>query len=192
MNRKLKDRIAELVREDVSLVPYNPDWPALFTREAEFLRSKLPSSILRRIEHFGSTAVPSLSSKPIIDLLIEVTSLSETKRQIAPILESLGYEYFWRLDCNPPYAWFIKRNEHRVRTHHLHFVEKDSVLWERLLFRDFLREFPEEARRYEELKIALVEQHPTDRIRYTEEKSDFVRTVTERAKHYYAAKTSDI
>ena len=85
----------------------------------------------------------------------------------------------------PAYAWFIKRDEKGKRTHHLHMVEADSKLWERLYFRDYLREFLEEARRYADLKQFLAQKFPNDRVAYTEGKSALVEALTETAKHYY-------
>lgn len=189
MDDKLKKRIEELVREEVAIVPYNPVWPKMFEDEAAFLRRALPLNLIKRIEHFGSTAVAGLSAKPIIDILVEVTSLEETKKQIVPILEAEGYEYFWRPafgDDQPPfYAWFIKRNSEGQRTHHIHMVEADSELWDRIYFRDYLRQFPSEAKHYDELKRSLSEKYPNDRVKYTEEKSGFILSVTKRAKEYY-------
>lgn len=80
MNKSLKQRIEELVREEIAIVPYNSEWPSLFEKEVTFLRSKLPENIVKRIEHFGSTAIPRLSAKPIIDILVEVSSLDKTKK----------------------------------------------------------------------------------------------------------------
>jgi len=187
MKKSLEQRIQEAIREEISIVPYNPEWSNLFEKEAEFLRYRLPESVIIKIEHFGSTAVPNLSAKPIIDILIEVSSLEETVGQIVPILESEGYDYFWRTDVSPTYAWFIKRNAEGKRTYHLHMVEADSKLWERLYFRDYLREFPDEAERYAELKHFLSERYPNDRIAYTEGKTEFVAALTETAKRYYSS-----
>jgi GrpB-like predicted nucleotidyltransferase (UPF0157 family) len=188
MDEKLKQRIDNAIREEISIVPYRDEWPSLFQQEASFLRSHLPSSIVGRIEHFGSTAVAGLAAKPIVDLLVEVSSLKRTKEEIVPLLQSLGYDYFWRLDCTPPYAWFIKRDERGIRTHHLHMVEAASVLWERLCFRDYLREFPAEAKQYQDLKLALAEKYPRDRVAYTNGKTKFIEAVTEKAKDYYGGK----
>lgn len=188
MNSSLKQRIEELIREEISIVPYDPEWPSLFEKEAAFLRDKLPKTIVKRIEHFGSTAVPGLSAKPIIDILVEVSSLDEAKKQIVPIMESEGYEYFWRptIGNQPPYyAWFIKRNSDGKRTHHIHMVEADSELWDRLYFRDYLREFSNEAKRYDELKKSLSEKFPNDRVEYTEKKTEFIVSITKKAKEYY-------
>lgn len=183
--KSLEQHIEEAIREEVLIVSYDTAWPTLFEKEAEFLRRKLPASVVTGIKHFGSTAVPGLAAKPIIDMLVEITSLEETKKQIVPLLEAAGYDYFWRTDVSPAYAWFIKRDSKGSRTHHIHMVEADSKLWERLYFRDYLREFPEEAKRYEDLKRYLSEQYPNDRLAYTEGKTDFVVAVTEKAKRYY-------
>jgi len=185
MEKSLQQRIDEAVRESISIVPYDPRWPALFEAEADYLRRTLPQRLVRRIEHFGSTAVPALAAKPIIDILIEATSLEETQEHIVPILTSQGYEYFWRTDVQPPYAWFIKRDHQHRRTHHLHFVEADSVLWERLLFRDYLRQFPDEARRYAELKGSLAEAFPNDRVAYAQGKTEYIAAITEKARQFF-------
>ena len=187
LGKTLEERIAEAVREEISIFAYNPEWPRLFELEAEYLRRLLPENSFTRIEHFGSTAIPGLAAKPIVDILAEVRSLDETRSVIAPLMESDGYDYFWRTDTSPPYAWFIKRNTEGKRTHHIHMVESDSKLWERLYFRDYLKEFPEEARHYEELKMLLAEKHPNDRVAYTEAKTRFITAVTEKAIHYYNA-----
>ena len=189
MMETLKEKIARVVREEVAVVPYDPRWPAMFEQERRHLRSALPRDLVRRIEHFGSTAVPGLSAKPIVDILVEVTSLDETRIRIAPILEAQGYEYFWRAsrgeDTPPFYAWFIKRDSQGNRTHHIHMVEAGFEHWERLLFRDYLIEHPEVAREYSLLKERLSDAHRRDRVAYTEAKETFVRTITERAKEYY-------
>ena len=185
LKKSLEERIGEAIREEISIVPYDPEWLNLFKDEAEFLRDKLPKSLIIRIEHFGSTAVPGLAAKSVIDILVEVSSSEETRTQIVPLLESEGYDYFWRTDSSPAYAWFIKRDSEGKRTHHIHMVEADSGLWDRLYFRDYLKEFPREAHRYAKLKQSLSEQYPHDRVAYTEGKAEFIASVTERAKRYY-------
>ena len=187
MKKSLEQRIEEAIREQIAIVPYNPAWPKLFESEANHLRQTLPRSLVNRIEHFGSTAVPGLAAKPVVDMLIEVSSLEETQKQIVPLLEAKGYDYFWRLDSEPPYAWFIKRNAQGARTHHLHMVEADSKLWERLYFRDYLRQFSDEAQRYAELKISLAEKYPNDRVAYTKGKAEYIVALTEKAKRYFNA-----
>ena len=187
----LQQRIQRVVREDVVIAPYDPEWPELFRQEKKHLLSQLPNDLIRRIEHFGSTAVPGLSAKPIVDILVEVTDLEATRVRIAPVLESQGYDYFWRPthgDDGPPfYAWFIKRDpQSGVRTHHIHMVAEDFVEhWDRLFFRDYLIEHPEVAEEYGRLKTRLASASQQDRVAYTRGKTEFVLKVTQQAKQYY-------
>ena len=187
----LEQRIRRAVQEDVAIVPYDPRWPDLFRREKEHLLSCLPAELIRRVEHFGSTAVPGLAAKPVVDLLVEVADLQATRTRIAPLLESQGYDYFWRPthgDDGPPfYAWFIKRDpDTGTRTHHIHMVEAGFIgHWDRLLFRDYLIEHLQVAREYEDLKLRLASAHLNDRVAYTKGKTEFIVRVTEQAKRFY-------
>jgi GrpB-like predicted nucleotidyltransferase (UPF0157 family) len=178
----LEARVRRLIQEHVEIVPYDPAWPEQFRREKAHLLSCLPQDVVGRIEHFGSTAVPGLAAKPIIDLLVEVTDLEVTKVRIVPVLESQGYEYLWRPthgDDGPPfYAWFIKRHpETGVRTHHIHMVERHFEHWQRLLFRDYLVQHPDVAREYEALKFRLASAYQNDRVAYTHGKTAFINKV---------------
>jgi GrpB-like predicted nucleotidyltransferase (UPF0157 family) len=186
--KSLQERVQQAVREDVGIAPYDPRWPSLFRREAEHLRSCIPAGLIRRIEHFGSTAVPGLAAKPIVDMLVQVTSLRAARTEIAPILETQGYDYFWRPsfgDNIPPwYAFFIRRNHRGIRTHHIHMVTGRRTFqahWARLLFRDYLIAHPQTARAYERLKIELATAHPNDRVAYTKGKTAFIQRITARA-----------
>ena len=186
MAEALDERIHRVLQEDVAIVPYDLGWPELFLEEKEHLLTCLPHELIGRIEHFGSTAVPGLAAKPIVDMLVEVTSLEEARRRIVPILESQGYDYFWRPtwgDDTPPfYAWFIKRDSSGKRTHHIHMVESHFEHWERLLFRDHLIVHPEVAGEYRRLKMRLAAEYPNDRVAYTKGKTDFIMSVMEMVK----------
>jgi len=182
----LEAKIKRVLEEAVAIVPYNPAWPQLFEEEKRHLLHSLPRDLISRIEHFGSTAIPNLAAKPIIDMLVEVTSLEETKEKIVPLLEAQGYDYFWRAthgeDGPPFYAWFIKRDSNGNRTHHIHMLESDFEHWDRLLFRDYLIEHPATAKEYELLKLRLSRDYRDDRVAYTNGKTEFVGRVTEAAK----------
>ena len=186
----LNKRIQRATHEDVAVVSSDPAWPELFRREKEHLLACLPAELIRRVEHFGSTAVPNLAAKPIVDILIEVRSLAETRRRIVPILQGQGYDYFWRPttgdDVPPFYAWFIKRDAAGKRTHHLHMIEHDFEHWDRLLFRDYLIAHPHVAAEYQALKLHLAAAFPNDRVAYTRGKTEFVVRVTEDAKKFYS------
>ena len=187
--KTLQERVQRAVREDVGISPYDSRWPNLFRREAEHLCLCVPAALIRRIEHFGSTAVPGLAAKPIVDMLVQVTSLRAARTEIAPILKAQGYDYFWRPsfgdDIPPWYAFFIKRDDRGVRTHHIHMVTGRRTFqehWERLLFRDYLIAHPQTARAYERLKCDLVTAHPNDRVAYTKGKTAFIQRITAQAK----------
>jgi L-amino acid N-acyltransferase YncA/GrpB-like predicted nucleotidyltransferase (UPF0157 family) len=189
-----EEHIHRVVQEEVDLVPYNPRWPGMFEEEKKHLLACLPQEIVKRIEHFGSTAIPGITAKPIIDILVEVSSLEETKKIIVPVLTAQGYEYFWRPthgdDGLPYYAWFIQRDALGNRTYHIHMVERGFEHWERLLFRDYLIEHPSVRNEYQQLKIQLAEKYSKDRIAYTAAKTDFIVTTTTAAKEYNLLKKS--
>ncbi|MEI2762553.1 GrpB family protein [Methanothrix soehngenii] len=83
MTETLEDRVRRAVQEDIAIEPYSPEWPRLFLEEKEHLLTCLPSELIGRIEHFGSTAVPGLAAKPIIDMLVEVASLRDPAQDCA-------------------------------------------------------------------------------------------------------------
>lgn len=188
MNQDLEARVAAAVREPVDMAEYDPAWPRLFEEEKARLAERFPPPLIGRIAHFGSTAVPGLAAKPVIDMLAETACSAQARRVIAPALEKAGYDYFWRPafdGSNEHYAWFIRRGADGRRTHHIHVVEASSSLWERLYFRDYLRVFPETAREYEHLKRRLAAKYRADRVAYTEGKTAFIVETTQRAKAYF-------
>lgn len=191
MSERLAQQIQRLVSEEIAISAYDPAWPLAFRREKEHLLTCLPPSLIRRIEHFGSTAVPGLAAKPVIDMLVEVTDLTLVRVQVVPILQAQGYEYVWRPtagDAEPPfYAWFIKRDlQTGQRTHHIHMVEADfKQHWDRLLFRDFLIDHPATAQAYAALKRQLAAAAPHDRVAYAGGKTRFIERVTQEARRAY-------
>lgn len=181
----LEEKIARVLKDEVHLSDYDPQWATLFEEEKAFLEQTIPELLSGRIEHFGSTAVPGLTAKPIVDMLIEITSAEQVNDTVPAIFEPLGYDYFWRPlndGSGKHYPWLIKRGNHGQRTHHLHMVEANSPLWDRLLFRDYLCTHPEVAQAYNELKQELTEQFPNDRIAYTKGKTEFVYSIMDKAR----------
>ncbi len=165
----------------VFLVDHDPGWPDRFVEERRRLAAALslePSTI----EHVGSTAIPGMRAKPILDIMVLIPGIGDAKRHV-PALAALDYHYFpYAEDRTPERRWFCKPDP-RARTHHLHLVERESAFHhDHLLFRDFLRARPEEARAYLSLKEALAARFPTDREAYTEGKTGFVRAALERAR----------
>lgn len=178
-----EQKVRRLTSERIAIAAYDPAWPMLFAAEEKALRARFRPDLIMRIEHFGSTAVPGLAAKPVIDMLIEVATLDRARFEIAPLLEAQGYDYLWRPTLGdggePFYAWFIKRDAEGRRTHHLHMVEASfEEHWRRLLFRDYLIAHPEQAWEYEQLKRNLAAAHPNDRAAYTNAKSAFIQELT--------------
>src|SRR5690242_17571372 len=137
-----KQRIEELTHEHIDLVPHDPHWATRYAELEMLLSRSLPVDLVTRCAHIGSTAIPGLWAKPIIDVQVEVTSLDRVRREVAPIMKDLGFEYIWRPTMGekaPFYAWFIQRNAKGERTAHVHMVEPDEASEDRLLFRDYLK-----------------------------------------------------
>ena len=164
--------------DDVALAEYDPSWPQQYEEAAHWLRDHLGSDIILSVEHFGSTAIPGMPAKPIIDILVEIPSFSEAKRRVLPLLNSQTWEYWWYQGK----MMFVKR--HKLmgrRTQHVHMMPSGRSRRERLAFRDHLRSDPKDASRYAALKRELAKSHRKDRERYTEAKSDFVSRIVSKA-----------
>ena len=155
----------------VLLVDYDPAWPAAFESERGHLATVLGEWLTGTIEHIGSTAVPGLRAKPVLDIMAGVESL-EASRPAFQAVSRLEYVYYpYRPDVM---HWFCKPSPAH-RTHHLHLVPLGSALWnERILFREALRRDPALAAEYAELKTLLADRYRHDREAYTEAKSAFV------------------
>lgn len=160
------------------IVAYDPSWPALAAEELRRIGEALGPGAAR-LEHVGSTAVPGLAAKPILDLQLSVGALEPRARYVEP-LERLGY-LFVPAPESPDYHFFAKPPE-RPRTHHLHVCEVGSAHELRhLAVRDFLRSHDGEAARYAALKRQVAERHPQDRLAYIEGKEDYVVALEARA-----------
>ncbi len=165
-----------LENDRVQLTPYQPDWEVAFSEEQAQLREVLGDTALG-VEHIGSTAVPGLWAKPILDIGVAVRDLDEAFAIVEP-LEALGYTYRGEYGISRRH-YFVKGS---LRTHHLHILEESSLEWRNLLrFRDHLRMHPEAAAAYQALKLKLAAQFPKDREANTGGKHDFIRATLNRA-----------
>jgi GrpB-like predicted nucleotidyltransferase (UPF0157 family) len=160
--------------ESIEIIEYNTAWPAQFLKERAILQAALAEWLVGDVEDIGSTAVPGLAAKPVIDMMAPVASLEGSRGAIAAA-ESVGYSFY-------PYKpdemhWFCKPSP-LLRTHHLHIVPLDSRTWvERLAFRDALRQNPELAKEYAALKRRLAVEFANDREAYTDAKTPFIQNV---------------
>lgn len=165
-----------LERGVVRLEPHDPRWEGLYRQEEVRLREAL-EGVLLGIEHYGSTAVPGIRAKPILDILVGVRRLDDVFQRRSE-LEALGYEYApW---AGVPGHHVFGKGE--ARTHLLHVVEYGSRNWtENLFFRDQLRSDPELAAEYDALKLRLARANPDHRAAYTDGKAAFIKRVRDRA-----------
>jgi len=163
------------------VVDYDPQWPILYEEEKDRILG-LIGRLVVAIEHIGSTAVPGLGAKPIIDIMVAVHRLADAEECVEP-LRSIGYEYVPEYNDVIPERRYFHKGPAEARTHHLHVVELASDFWERhLLFRDFLRTHPEEAEQYYDLKKELAAHYRLDREAYTEAKTAFIESVVDKAR----------
>lgn len=170
----LDDRFDPAVR----IVDYDPGWPALADAEIRRIRQAL-GRVAVRLEHVGSTAVPGLAAKPIVDLQLSVDAIEPRERYVEP-LTRLGYLFAFAPE-SPDYHFFGKPPE-RPRTHHLHVCEAGSVHeFRHVALREFLRAHAGEATKYAALKRRLVARHPQDRLAYIDGKDSYVTALEERA-----------
>ena len=170
-------------RFPIAVVPYDPAWPQRYAEEAARLRRDLGRKVLLRVEHFGSTAVPGLAAKPVIDVLGEVPSFEVAQQVLAPKLARRGYLSSWQPEPHPGHlALWLGYEPEADQKYHLHVAPAGHPLFDRLLFRDYLCAHPEAAQEYARLKHDLAARYRHDREEYTEAKADFVRAVTERAR----------
>lgn len=171
----------------IEIVPYDDNWINIYNSEKKKLSDSLGPNIMKGIEHFGSTAVPGLASKPIIDILIEIPNLiDELKSDIVEAMKILKYQFIWRTDDLIPYMNFVKGyfpTGYKGNIIHVHMGDNTHPLWDRLFFRDYLIAHPETAHEYETLKYELAKKYKYNREKYTEGKSDFVQYITKKAKN---------
>lgn len=169
------DRQGAAIDEEIALVHWQAAWPAMFEAEQERLQMQVPE--LMHLEHFGSTAIPGMTAKPIIDILAGVASIAEADRLFEQILRA-GYQTSREFNATlPDRRWFMRVTDGQ-RSHHLHVVELGGPQWvERLRFRDILRSNANLARQYAELKVGLALRFKRDREGYTNAKSHFVALV---------------
>jgi GrpB-like predicted nucleotidyltransferase (UPF0157 family) len=160
----------------VQVVEYDPAWPEKFREQREVLGPLIGRWLHDPVEHVGSTAVPGLAAKPIIDIAAPVVSLREARAALS-VLERGGW-CFWPDDPNRWWRLWLLRPRPQARTHHLYLIEHDDPhLLELRAFRDRLRADSALRSQYAELKVILAQKYRGDRDAYTAAKSEFVRGV---------------
>jgi GrpB-like predicted nucleotidyltransferase (UPF0157 family) len=169
----------------VRMVDADPTWPVRFAAEAARIRAAL-GPVALRVNHVGSTAVPGLAAKPIIDIQISVAQV-QPMDPYRPALEGLGYRHTPYPDSDGVVRYpFFGKPPTRPRAFHIHVAQAGSHHERRhLAVRDFLRAHPDQARGYERVKRAAAARHPGDRAGYMTAKQAFVDDLERRALVWY-------
>ena len=168
--------IAVMPAGTVRIVPYDATWPLEFAAEADRIE-RACDGLPIRLDHIGSTSIPGLAAKPVIDILAGRPGSVPGERYVAAF-KQLGYEHKGAYGI--PGRNYFRRGT--PRTHHVHLFNWSSDAWrDHLLFRDYLRAHPEVVREYETIKRELAAMHLFDKEQYTDAKGPFVRSIVRRA-----------
>lgn len=163
----------------VEVVPHDPRWRDAFEAEAGRVADALGETVVA-VHHVGSTSIPGIYAKPIVDMLVEVRDVGEVDGR-SQAMESLGYEVMGEYGI-PGRRYFRKDDREGSRTHHVHAFEAGSAEAERhLAFRDYMIAHPEDAQRYSELKRRLADEHPQNIDGYMDGKDGFIKEIDRRA-----------
>jgi GrpB-like predicted nucleotidyltransferase (UPF0157 family) len=163
----------------VDVVPPDPKWREAFEIESKQVADALGENVVA-IHHIGSTAIPGIYAKPIIDLLAEVKDLMKVDEQNLSMI-SLGYEVMGEFGI-PGRRYFYKKNREGVRTYHIHtFLVGSEQVERHLRFRDYMIAHPEDAQRYSELKRRLAREYPANIDDYINGKNGFVEEIDQKA-----------
>ena len=166
--------------QKVEVVSHNPNWQQAFERESQEIANALGDNNVVAIHHIGSTAIPGIYAKPIIDFLVAVRAIAQVDEQSGAMTQ-LGYEVMGEFGI-PGRRYFRRDNAAGIRTHHVHMFEEGSAQIERhLAFRDYMRTHPNEAQAYSDLKQQLAKAHPTDIEAYMDVKDGFIQAIDAKA-----------
>ena len=181
MKRGLKDLSKDEINSlfPISLVKHNPEWKHLYQNEEGRILASVGKDIVLRIEHFGSSSIPKIMSKPYIDIIIEVSSEQLFEKNLIEAFENLGYEYFMipereGIDAYMSFGKGYNLEGEKEQIFHIHMCPKENVMWNQLGFRDYLNANEGRAKQYEALKLKLASEFKNDRGAYVLGKTNFV------------------
>jgi GrpB-like predicted nucleotidyltransferase (UPF0157 family) len=181
MTKSLK----ELKKEDwnrlfpIELVDHNPEWKNIYENEKKRIIDKVGKEKILRIEHFGSTSITSIKSKPYIDLMIEIPKDLLFNEKLIVEFTELGYSHFkvpvrQNIEEHSTFGKGYNVDGIKEQIFHIHMCPKDNVMWKQIHFRDYLNANKKRAKEYEDLKIELASKFKNDRGSYVLGKTDFV------------------
>ncbi|MDF2647548.1 MAG: hypothetical protein K0Q73_3353 [Paenibacillus sp.] len=167
----------------IKIVPYDSNWAMMFEKEKQVITHILGSDIALRIEHIGSTAVPNLSAKPTIDILVEIPKESHIRDEIIILMSKNNYIHMKEQRNHLMFVRGYSPTGLEKESFHIHMgAKEEDFLWDRVYFRDYLQRNPTIANEYESLKNKLAKTFKHDREAYTENKSEFIGAITRLAK----------
>lgn len=165
-------------RRPIEVVNYDPAWPTLFADIAAHVQAAFADGPLSRMEHVGSTSILGLPAKPVVDIDVVIPTRADLPDAVAR-LATLGYVHQGDLGITSREAF---RSPPDLPRHNLYVCAEDSPeLRRHLLFRDYLRAHPDDARRYGDLKRDLAARHVTDTDAYVDGKTDFIKGILQKA-----------
>ena len=167
--------IIGLKRKTVKLVPYSQEWPEIFEKEKALILRAIGEQVAD-VQHIGSTSVPGLYAKPIIDIAAGVHSLDVEGRMCTKPLERIGY--VCKNDAGVPGRIFFSKGREDLMTHHLDVVEYGGIAWNNYIrFREYMRSHKKAREEYAKLKKALAGKFANDRDSYTAKKEEFIKRI---------------
>jgi GrpB-like predicted nucleotidyltransferase (UPF0157 family) len=173
----------------IKIVDPDPQWPLMFEAEKSRILDAI-GHVVVGVEHFGSTSIPGIGAKPIIDILIAIPRLDDAKMCIGP-LGAIGYSYIPEYEAKIPFGRFFRKGPEEAPTHHIHMLEPKRNWETNLIVRDYLRSHPVEAAEYLSFKKRLAAEFGTDVDGYTAAKRPYLNTVIEKARAALAGDSAD-
>ncbi|YAF97264.1 MAG: GrpB family protein [Nodularia sp. CChRGM 3473] len=168
----------------VEVIPHNPNWQNIFAIESKQIALAFKENVIA-VHHIGSTAIPQIYAKPIIDILVEVKDITQVDEQSLAI-QALGYEVMGEYGI-PNRRFFRKHNEAGMRTHHIHTFKVGSAHIKRhLAFRDYMISHSEDAQKYSDLKRELANKYSDDIEGYMDGKDGFIKDIESKALEWWA------
>ncbi|WP_332698186.1 GrpB family protein [Halalkalibacter lacteus] len=170
----------------ITIVQYDEKWTSMFQKEKQIISNIFGSEIALRVEHIGSTAVPNLSAKPTIDVLVEIPGEDGIRDLIISKMSTNNYIHMKEQRNHLMFVKGYSPTGLEKESFHIHMgTKKQDFLWDRLYFRDYLRMNPSVANEYQQLKVKLAETYKHDREAYTENKTEFISKMTKLAKERF-------
>jgi len=177
-----KEEIGKLFPIEIS--QYDTNWPNVYVAERARIEKNITPTLYSRIEHFGSTSVPGLSSKNTIDILMAVEFDDTQNHELIEQMKNIGYDFNWQNEGGNPHMVFVKGydpEKPKQQTYHIHAAPQDHILWNRIHFRNYLIAHPQVAKAYEDLKRSLADKYKHERVEYRIAKTEFINEFTKKS-----------